>query len=273
MTFLDTTASLRYLILKNIDMCSLSATHAYHLESLVRSANVIKDELLVCGGVDVWERYVNAFKKEYLLYLGMPSSSTPTKYLYRVNLIPLLLAIQDHKDLYVNLFDSVCNVMYKKVLGVLTTVLPKDLWHKRRLVGLLVWLTVASLVIPTFKLSQLTHYVPKTIRYTDTEVNVMQRYMEGNNIPTFWLQYIKEVVLENRLSLVSLSYIFKRSRLHDLTVLIDSLYGRSYECHKPFAYHIFLDLVFSLLSLPYSAKLWKDVVSAFEKIVEEATIV
>lgn len=266
----DKTASLRYLILKNIDLCSLSATHAYHLENLVRSVAEIRDELLVCGSSDTWEKYVSLFRNESVLYIGMPSSTNVNKFLYRVNLVPLLLSIREQKDLYTSLFDSVCEVMYKKVLGVLTPVLPKDLWYKRRLVALLVWLTVISIIMPTYKFYQLTHSLPNSLKYTDIELNILQRHADGNNIPTFWLQYIKEEVLENRLSAVSLSYVFKRSRLHDLTLMLDSLYGRSYECHKPFAYHLFLDLIFELLSLPYSAKLWKEVVVTFEAIVERA---
>ena len=269
----STTSSLRYLILQNIDLCSLSATHAYYLETLVRSVREIKDDVLVCGSTDTWQKYIEAYQEDQVLYVGVPSSGVLSRYLYRVNLVPLLVTIRENKELYQRLFGVVGDVVYRRIVGTLMTVLPKDLWHKRRLVALLVGLTIASLIVPTLRLSNLTTYLDKSIKYTDIEVNVMQRYLDGNSIPMFWLQYIKEVVLENRLSLASLSYVFKKSRVHDLTLLIDSLYNRSLECRKPFAYHLFLDLIFGLLRLPYSVKIWRDIVEVFESIVERGVTV
>lgn len=257
------TAALRYEILKNIDSVAFSAKHAANIELVLRECLEITRDVTICMNYDYVDKVVNSLNKKSLI---IPIKSDKG-WQHRVNLPLLLYSIKYNKDFYSELIRALTSIISNRIIGMLVSILPQSMFHRRNYVYLMVASTLSVVSYPHLTIPNLKSvlYVDDKVKYSTDDLSLLQRYFDDNsNVETFWLSYLVEWVLQRRFSENVLSLKMKKAFVSEIARTIDVYLKNSISCKRPPGFQFLIDIVFGLTSVPYIYKLWPQVTQVFE---------
>lgn len=257
------TAALRYEILKNIDNVAFSAKHASNIELVLRECLEIVRDVTVCMNYDYVDNIVNSLDRKSLI---IPIKSDKGWY-HRVNLPLLLYSIKHNKDFYSELIRALTLVISSRIIGMLVSILPQSMFHRRNYVYLMVAATLSVVVYPHLSIPNLGRvlYVDDKVKYSKDDLTLLQKFFDNNDtVETFWLSYLIEWVLQGRFSENVLSLKMKKAFVSEIARTIDVYLKNSISCKRPPGFQFLIDIIFSLTSVPYIYKLWPQITQVFE---------